>query len=94
MLAHIAAWRRGDLSEARRTWNSGLAALQEYIYSDFSRLHIRYKAATWLRGWIPTPEMRAPVPRPRREEVETLRGLLEALGLSLIDKDAEERLLQ
>jgi dihydrodipicolinate synthase/N-acetylneuraminate lyase len=94
MLAHIAAWRRGDLDEARRIWNSGLAALQEYIYSDFSRLHIRYKAATWLRGWIPTPEMRAPVPRPRREEVETLRVLLEALGLPLIDKDADERFAQ
>lgn len=47
-----------------------------------SRLHVRYKAAAWLRGFIDNPLMRAPMPKPRREEIETLQRLLSALGLS------------
>ena len=91
MLAHFAAWQAGDLKEARRIWDSGLAQLQEYFYSDYARLHIRYKAATWLRGWIPTPQLRAPLPQPRREEVATLRRLLDEVGLWTIDQEAADQ---
>ncbi len=45
MIDHIQAWKRGDLHTARRIWDSGLAELHEYVYSEYSRLHIRYKAA-------------------------------------------------
>src|SRR6185369_17702519 len=50
----------------------GLAALQEYVFSEFSRLHVRYKTAAWLRGFIPSPAMRPPMPRPRRAEIDAL----------------------
>ena len=86
MLAHITAWRKGDLKKARQIWDSGLAEIQEYVYSEFSRLHIRYKAATWLRGFISNPFMRPPMPKPRKEEVEKLRSVLSNAGLSIIDK--------
>ena len=84
MIDHISAWRRKDFSEAYRVWKSGLEDLQFYVYSDFSRLHIRYKAAAWLRGFVPFPFMRPPVPKPNKEEVVTLRDLLTKLGLSVI----------
>ncbi|MGH3168063.1 MAG: hypothetical protein ACRDN0_19540 [Trebonia sp.] len=41
-----------------------------------------------------TPEMRLPVPRPRREEVQARRGLLDVLGQPVIGKDAKERFFQ
>jgi len=88
MMAHIAAWRRRDLEEACRIWNTGMGELHSYVYSDYSRLHIRYKTATWLRGLIPSPFMRPPQPQPRKEEVHSLRGLLQKTGLSVIEDDA------
>lgn len=59
--------------------------LHEYV-ADMGRLHIRYKTATWLRGLIPNPFMRPPMPRPRQVEIDTLYGLLQALRLPLIDR--------
>ena len=85
MLDHITAWRKGDLNEARRIWDSGLAEIQEYVYSEFSRLHIRYKAATWLRGFISNPFMRPPMPKPRKEEVQRLAEVLSNAGLKVIE---------
>lgn len=85
MIEHITAWRRGDIKEARRIWDAGLAELKEYIYSDYGRLHIRYKAATWLRGYISNPFMRPPIPKPRKDEIQTLRDLLVKAGASVID---------
>jgi dihydrodipicolinate synthase/N-acetylneuraminate lyase len=41
MLDHIEAWKRGDVETARALWDGGLAQLQEYIYSENTRLHIR-----------------------------------------------------
>lgn len=87
MLDHIVAWRRGDVKEARRIWDAGLAEIQEYVYSEFSRLHIRYKTATWLRGFISHPLMRPPMPKPRKEEVERLRQVFSKAGLSVIDSE-------
>ena len=85
MLAHIQAWRRKDLEEARRIWDIGLAEIQEYAYSDFSRLHVKYKTATWLRGFISNPFMRPPMPKPRKEEVQKLNEVLSKAGLSVIN---------
>ncbi len=85
MLDHILAWRRGDWREALRIWQNGLAELQEYVYSDFARLHVKYKTATWLRGFISNPYMRPPLPKPRKEEVKVLHDLLKNAGMSVID---------
>ena len=76
--------------EACRIWNGGLVQLQEYV-ADMGRLHIRYKTATWLRGLIPSPFMRPPMPQPKQAEIDTLWELLNNLGLSLIDR-AETKL--
>jgi dihydrodipicolinate synthase/N-acetylneuraminate lyase len=87
MLEHIQAWRAGDVPRATAIWNSGLAELHEYVFSDFGRLHVRYKTAAWLRGLIPSPLMRPPMPRPRREEVNRLAELLQSCRLTVIGKD-------
>jgi dihydrodipicolinate synthase/N-acetylneuraminate lyase len=88
MMAHLGAWQRQDIAEASRIWNSGVAELHSYVYSDYSRLHVRYKTATWLRGLIPSPFMRPPQPQPRREEVKSLAEHLQKTGLSVIEDDA------
>lgn len=85
MLEHIEAWERCDLAEARRIWNGGMAELHEYIYSEPCRLHVRYKVAAWLRGLIDRPLMRPPMPAPRREEIDAIRGLLERTGIAVIE---------
>ncbi len=84
MLDHLEAWDRGDVARATAIWNGGLAELQGYI-ADLGRLHIRYKTATWLRGLIPSPFMRPPMPKPRQEEIDTIYRLLKNLNLSVID---------
>jgi dihydrodipicolinate synthase/N-acetylneuraminate lyase len=92
MIDHIQAWRRKDIDEARRLWNAGQAELHEYIYSEFSRLHIRYKVGAWLRGFISNPFMRPPMPKPRKEEVQKLYGLLSNAGLSVIEGTKVEKI--
>jgi dihydrodipicolinate synthase/N-acetylneuraminate lyase len=82
MIQHIEAWRAGDVELATRIWEAGLAELQEFVFADFGRLHIRYKVATWLRGFIDNPLMRAPMPRPREFEIRELKSLLTNAGLS------------
>jgi len=59
--------------------------LHEYI-ADMGRLHTRYQTAAWLRGLIPNPYMRPPMPLPRQVEIDTIYELLQKLGLSVIDK--------
>lgn len=82
MLEHIDAWRANDVVKARRIWvEGGLRDLHEYIYSDYSRLHVRYKIAAWLRGLIPSCRTRPPMPTAKAEEIETLRRLLKGAGL-------------
>jgi len=85
MIDHIQAWRRKDIDEACRLWNGGHAELHEYVYSEFSRLHVRYKIGAWLRGFISNPFMRPPMPKPRKEEVLKLRELLSNAGMGVID---------
>lgn len=87
MLRHIQSWRTGKVAEATEIWNHGLATLQEWMYSDYSRLHIRYKVATWLRGLIPHPFMRPPMPRPSNEEIQTLARLMKGAGLKVLNDE-------
>jgi 4-hydroxy-tetrahydrodipicolinate synthase len=94
MLEHILAWRRGDVRRATEIWNGGLAQLHEYVFAEMSRLHIRYKAAAWLRGFLDNPLMRPPMPKPRHEEVETLYELLRALELSTRDRTDVDAFLE
>ena len=83
MLDHLEAWDAKDIDKARRIWDGGLVQLHEYV-ADMGRLHIRYKTATWLRGLIPNPFMRSPMPKPKQQEVDKLYQLLKSLGLPVI----------
>jgi 4-hydroxy-tetrahydrodipicolinate synthase len=85
MLDHLEAWRIRDLDAACQIWEGGLSQLQDYV-ADMGRLHIRYKTATWLRGLIPSPFMRPPMPRPLQSEIDTLYALLKNAGVSVIEK--------
>jgi dihydrodipicolinate synthase/N-acetylneuraminate lyase len=84
MLEHLAAWDANDIERARRIWDGGLCDLHEYV-ADMGRLHIRYKTAAWLRGFIPNPFMRPPMPKPNQQEIDTIWRLLNRLGLSVIE---------
>jgi 4-hydroxy-tetrahydrodipicolinate synthase len=84
MLDHLDAWDANDVVRAREIWNGGLHQLHDYV-ADMGRLHIRYKTATWLRGLIPNPFMREPMPKPLQKEVDTLYQLLIDLKLPVID---------
>jgi dihydrodipicolinate synthase/N-acetylneuraminate lyase len=85
MLDHIEAWRADDVVKARRIWvEGGLRDLHEYIYSDYSRLHLRYKIATWMRGLIPSCRTRPPMPVAKLEEIETIARLLEGSRLPVV----------
>lgn len=86
MLDHIEAVKSGDMAKAREIWNGGLSDLHDYIYQDYSRLHLRYKIATWLRGIIPNPLPREPMPKPKPEEIGTIYRLLKGAGLSVISE--------
>ena len=69
-----------------------MARLHEYVYSEPGRLHVRYKVATWLRGLIDSPLMRAPMPRPRPEEIRTLARLMTASNIEVVRSEAEQNL--
>lgn len=84
MAEHLAALDRGDQQEALRIWNGGLVQLHEAV-ADRGRLHIRYKIGAWLRGLIPSPIMRPPLPRPRQSEIDAIYAALQAAGLETID---------
>jgi dihydrodipicolinate synthase/N-acetylneuraminate lyase len=86
MLDHLEAWQNDDVEAARQVWNDQLAELLDYVY-DFSRLHIRYKLATWLRGLTPHPFMRPPMPDPKPEEAERLHALLDSAGVETIGEE-------
>ena len=79
------------MRRATEIWNGGLAQLHEYVFAEMSRLHVRYKAAAWLRGFLDNPLMRPPMPRPRRVEIESLYSLLRQLGVPVIERDEIDR---
>ena len=86
MVDHIEAWRSGDLKKAQSIWPP-LQKLQTYIREDKTHHHLRYKIGAWLRGLIPSPFMRPPMPRPGREETLIIRDLLKKVGLSVISDE-------
>ncbi|RMO67301.1 dihydrodipicolinate synthase family protein [Pseudomonas syringae group genomosp. 3] len=87
MLEHISLLKQGRNEEALALWDGGLAELQEWMYSDMSRLHLRYKVASWLRGLVPHPYMRRPMPAPNQCEIDTLVKLLRGAKLELISDE-------
>lgn len=92
MVDHLDAWRQEDVKKATNIWKSGLEELQYYIYSDYSRLHVRYKLATWIRGLIPLPFMRPPMPKPNKQEISTLKVLIAKAGLDVLSDDEINRI--
>lgn len=85
MLDHIDAWKANDVDKARQIWNEGgLSELHDYIYSDYSRLHLRYKIAAWVRDLIPSPLARAPMPRPKADEIKIIYALMKGAGIPVI----------
>ncbi len=91
MIDHIQAWKRNDLAEARRIWNSGLQMLNDFVYGDYARLHVRYKIGAWLRGFVAHPFMRPPQPRANKEEIKTMAALLKGVGLKILaDSDIKK----
>ncbi|SKC83542.1 Dihydrodipicolinate synthase/N-acetylneuraminate lyase [Burkholderia sp. CF099] len=93
MLAHIEAWESGDLQKANAIWEGGLRQLQEWVYDEWGRLHIRYRLASWLRGLVDNPSMRPPLPSPTQLEVTTCLELLRRAGLSVRD-DLDKQLVR
>jgi len=93
MMDHIVAWKNNDLAEARRIWNGGLRELQDYVYSDYSRFHGRYKIGAWLRGLTPHPFMRPPQPDPMVEEIRIMARLIAKCGMNVISDSEIEKMI-
>jgi dihydrodipicolinate synthase/N-acetylneuraminate lyase len=93
MIEHVEAGLEDDMATARSIWDEQLAELHGYIYGDYSRLHIRYKIAAWLRGLCSHPFMRPPMPNPTVDEIEELDRLLsDYAGLDTVDDTEQERI--
>lgn len=92
-VSHLLAWKRGDIAEAGRIFTEQIVPIRGAVYADHSRLHLRYKLATWIRGNVPHPFMRPPMPRPRQEEAELLYRVFEKTGLSIIPRDEFDAVL-
>jgi len=86
LVEHTLAWNSGDMNKVQRVWNTRVMPISDYITSDKSRQHIRYKVATWIRGLVPHPFMRPPMPPTRREEVDSLFKILKNAGYPCIDQ--------
>jgi 4-hydroxy-tetrahydrodipicolinate synthase len=92
MVDHIEAWRNDDIKKAKALWPS-LKKLHGYVHQDKTHHHLRYKICAWLRGLIPSPYMRPPMPTPEREETLALKDMLKANGLNVIsDKEIDSGL--
>jgi 4-hydroxy-tetrahydrodipicolinate synthase len=94
MIEHISAWHEGDVARATDQWLGGLAELHEFVYADYSRLHIRYKLAAWLAGEISSPLMRDPLPGPSMAEAQRLQALLPAAGVPARETEQIEELFK
>lgn len=88
MLDYLDAWKKDDVVKAREILYDGFLELHDYVIGTGGemRLHSAYKVATWLRGLIPAPFMRAPQRKLRTEEVRKLRDLLNAAHLDVISE--------
>ena len=72
MFKYTLAWRRGDWKEALKIWQNRWTDIEEYVYFDFARLHIKCRTATWLREAISNLYIRPLLPAPSKEEVRKL----------------------
>jgi len=70
-----------------------LQKLNDFVYADYARLHVRYKIGAWLRGFLPHPFMRPPQPQAKAEEIKTMAALLKGVGLKLISDGEIKKLL-
>lgn len=86
-LAHIGAFQSGSLENALAIWDGGLRQLQEFVFSEPSRLHVRTKIGAWIAGNVPHPLMRPPMPKPFQGECEQIRALMIATGCEVIDEE-------
>ncbi|MGA8297135.1 MAG: dihydrodipicolinate synthase family protein [Acidimicrobiales bacterium] len=87
-LAHIAAFHNDSLEGALAIWDGGLRQLQEFVFAEPSRLHIRTKIGAWIAGNVAHPLMRPPMPKPLESECEQIRDLMIAAGCAVIDAEA------
>ena len=94
LVAHTIAWEQGDLDRAGEIWNKEIMPLQEYVYADRPRLHVRYKLATWIRGLISHPFMRPPNPQPNADEAERMYEVIRKTGLSHIERAEFDDILE
>jgi 4-hydroxy-tetrahydrodipicolinate synthase len=86
-LAHIAAFQAESLEGALAIWDSGLRQLQEFVFAEPSRLHVRTKIGAWIAGNVGHPLMRPPMPKPFPNECEQIRTLMIAAGCAVIDEE-------
>lgn len=86
-------WKTGDYEGALKVLHNGLLEFSQYIYEDYSRLHIRYKIAAWLTGVVNAPFMRPPQPTPRKLEVENVAKLLRSMGTAVISQNKIDNVL-
>lgn len=94
MQDHILAWEAGDMKSVKEIWNTRVMPIHEYVYSNHSRLHIRYKVATWIRGLVAHPFQRPPMPPPRQEEAEAIYQITQKTGQSIISRSEFEDTLR
>jgi 4-hydroxy-tetrahydrodipicolinate synthase len=86
-LEHIAAYRSGSVEAALAVWDGGLRQLQEFVFAEPSRLHVRTKIGAWIAGNVPHPLMRPPMPKPFLDECERIRSLMVAAGCPVIEEE-------
>ncbi|MGB9113126.1 MAG: dihydrodipicolinate synthase family protein [Acidimicrobiales bacterium] len=86
-LAHIGAFQADSLETALSIWDGGLRQLQEFVFAEPSRLHIRTKVGAWIAGNVAHPMMRPPMPKPFQAECEQIRALMVQAGCEVIDEE-------
>jgi dihydrodipicolinate synthase/N-acetylneuraminate lyase len=82
----VTKFRSGDYQGFLDLLHGGFLDFARYVYDDYSRLHIRYKIATWMRGFMPEPFMRPPQPVAMKSEVKELHRLMKKMGADIIDE--------
>lgn len=82
-----------DLNQLTEVLSKAVIPLWEYVYAGGTRIHVRYKIATWIRGCIAHPFMLPPMGPPHREEAEKLYELIEQSGMSCISRQEFEETL-
>jgi len=91
IVEHLLAWQAGDMKKVKKIWSEQVIPINSAVYDDHSRLHIHYKIATWIRGFIPHPFMRPPMPPPRLDEIEIIFKAIDKAGLSHISRSELNR---